>query len=80
MHKETGTDALCLAGGVGLNCVGNGRALREGPFQNLWIQPTASDAGGAIWAALTAWPDVPEQQIFPDWGGRTVPVKCDDSA
>ncbi len=55
MQKETGTDALCLAGGVALNCVGNGRVLREGPFRNLWIQPAAGDAGGAVGAALTAW-------------------------
>jgi carbamoyltransferase len=55
LHKETGTQNLCLAGGVALNCVGNGRILRDGPFQRLWIQPAAGDAGGAIGAALTAW-------------------------
>src|SRR5215471_10113403 len=55
MHRETGADNLCLAGGVALNCVGNGRILREGPFQRLWIQPAAGDAGGAIGAALAAW-------------------------
>lgn len=55
MHRETGADALCLAGGVALNCVGNGRVLREGPFRHLWIQPAAGDAGGAVGAALTAW-------------------------
>jgi carbamoyltransferase len=51
----TGLDALCLAGGVALNCVGNGRLLREGPFRELWIQPAAGDAGGALGAAMLAW-------------------------
>jgi carbamoyltransferase len=55
LHRETGVDNLCLAGGVALNCVGNGRILREGPFKGLWIQPAAGDAGGAIGAALTTW-------------------------
>jgi len=51
-QQETGSDNLVLAGGVALNCVGNGRVLREGPFKNLWIQPAAGDAGGALGAAL----------------------------
>ena len=55
MHRETGVDYLCLAGGVALNCVGNGRLLREGPFKGIWIQPAAGDAGGAVGAALSAW-------------------------
>lgn len=55
VHKETGEKNLVLAGGVALNCVGNGRVLREGPFENLWIQPAAGDAGGALGAALFAW-------------------------
>ncbi len=55
VHKETGRKNLCLAGGVALNCVGNGRLLREGPFENIWIQPAAGDAGGALGAALSAW-------------------------
>ena len=55
IHKETGQQNLCLAGGVALNCVGNGRILREGPFKNLWIQPAAGDAGGALGAALMVW-------------------------
>jgi carbamoyltransferase len=54
-HRETGADRLCLAGGVALNCVGNGRLLREGPFQQLWIQPAAGDAGGALGVAQLAW-------------------------
>ncbi len=55
LHRETGAENLCLAGGVALNCVANGRILREGPFKELWIQPSAGDAGGAVGAALTAW-------------------------
>ena len=54
-HRETGLDDLCLAGGVALNCVGNGRILREGPFKRLWIQPAAGDAGGALGAAQLVW-------------------------
>jgi len=55
IHKELQVDYLCLAGGVALNCVSNGRVLREGPFKDIWIQPAAGDAGGAIGAALTTW-------------------------
>jgi len=55
VHKETGQKNLVLAGGVALNCVGNGRILREGPFEDLWIQPAAGDAGGALGAALYVW-------------------------
>jgi carbamoyltransferase len=55
LHKETGLQNLCMAGGVALNCVGNGRLLREGPFKNIWIQPAAGDAGGALGAALCVW-------------------------
>jgi len=55
LHRETGTDYLCMAGGVALNCVGNGRILREGPFKGIWIQPAAGDAGGALGAALSVW-------------------------
>ena len=51
LHAETGLDNLCLAGGVALNCVANGRLLREGPFRRLWIQPAAGDAGGALGVA-----------------------------
>ena len=54
-HRETGLPALCLAGGVALNCVGNGRILREGPFREIWIQPAAGDAGGALGVAQLAW-------------------------
>jgi carbamoyltransferase len=55
VHTLTGLKNLCLAGGVALNCVGNGRILREGPFENLWIQPAAGDAGGALGVALLIW-------------------------
>jgi carbamoyltransferase len=55
LHTESGSDNLCLAGGVALNCVGNGRVLREGPFKSIWIQPAAGDAGGALGAALCVW-------------------------
>jgi carbamoyltransferase len=54
-YQETGEKNLCLAGGVALNCVGNGRILRETPFENIWIQPAAGDAGGAVGAALSVW-------------------------
>lgn len=55
LHKETGEQYLCLAGGVALNCVANGTLLRNGPFKDIWIQPAAGDAGGALGAALIAW-------------------------
>jgi carbamoyltransferase len=55
LKKTTGMNNLCLAGGVALNCVGNGRILRDGPFENIWIQPAAGDAGGALGAAMFVW-------------------------
>jgi len=57
-QKETGARNLCLAGGVALNCVGNGRILRDNIFDKIWIQPAAGDAGGALGAALFAWHQV----------------------
>lgn len=54
-YKETGQKNLCLAGGVALNCVVNGRILHEGPFENIWIQPSSGDAGGSLGAALFVW-------------------------
>jgi carbamoyltransferase len=69
LHKTTGMKNLCLAGGVALNCVGNGRILREGPFERLWIQPAAGDAGGALGAALYIWHqllDKPRTPASPD--------------
>jgi len=62
LHKETGESNLCLAGGVALNCVANGRLLREGPFENIWIQPAAGDAGGALGAASIVWHEQENQQ------------------
>ncbi len=61
VHRETGQRNLCLAGGVALNCVANGRLLREGPFDDLWIQPAAGDAGGALGAAFAVWHDYLDQ-------------------
>ncbi|MCP4901675.1 MAG: carbamoyltransferase [bacterium] len=55
IHEQTGMRNLCLAGGVALNCVGNGRILRESPFDRIWIQPAAGDAGGALGVALFIW-------------------------
>jgi carbamoyltransferase len=54
-HRETRLTNLCLAGGVALNCVGNGKILRDGPFKQLWIQPAAGDAGGALGVAQLIW-------------------------
>ncbi len=71
LHRLTGSKNLCLAGGVALNCVGNGRLLRESPFERIWIQPASGDAGGALGAALFVWyqllenprePQVPDAQ------------------
>lgn len=55
VHSQTGSRNLCLAGGVALNCVANGKILAQGPFERIWIQPAAGDAGGAIGSALVAW-------------------------
>ena len=55
VQREMDVQHLCLAGGVALNCVANGRLLREGPFDDIWIQPAAGDAGGALGAALALW-------------------------
>jgi carbamoyltransferase len=55
LKREHGLENLCLAGGVALNCVANGKILRDGAFSNIWVQPAAGDAGGAVGAALAAW-------------------------
>jgi len=55
LHAQTGIENLCLAGGVALNCVANGKVLRQGSFDRVWIQPAAGDAGGALGAALSSW-------------------------
>ena len=66
VHARTGEKNLCLAGGVALNCVGNGRLLREGPFEKIWVQPAAGDAGGAVGAALSAWHQYLDKPRDPD--------------
>src|SRR5438874_5298925 len=69
VHRLTGEDNLVMAGGVALNCVANGRLLREGPFEKIWIQPAAGDAGGALGAALLVWHhilDKPRELQTPD--------------
>jgi carbamoyltransferase len=69
LHGVTGDSNLVMAGGVALNCVANGRLLREGPFENIWIQPAAGDAGGALGAALLVWHhqmNQPRQPRLPD--------------
>jgi carbamoyltransferase len=67
VRRETGERNLCLAGGVALNCVANGKILREGIFDRIWIQPAAGDAGGALGAALFAWHQVADKprQVTP---------------
>ena len=65
VHEQTGARNLCLAGGVALNCVGNGRLLREGPFDRIWIQPAAGDAGGALGVALLIWHQLLDQPRTP---------------
>jgi carbamoyltransferase len=69
-HEVTGLQNLVLAGGVALNCVANGKLLREGPFRDLWIQPAAGDAGGALGAALFVWHQLADNPR--DNGGRDV--------
>jgi carbamoyltransferase len=66
IHEELDVDYLCLAGGVALNCVSNGRLLREGPFKDIWIQPAAGDAGGALGAALGTWHEYLQQPRLAD--------------
>ena len=69
VHRQTGMKNLVMAGGVALNCVANGKLLREGPFETLWIQPAAGDAGGALGAALFVWHQLlqkPRTPLLPD--------------
>ncbi len=67
-HRLTGIERLVMAGGVALNCVANGRLLREGPFEDIWVQPAAGDAGGALGAALLAWHHVLGERRRPRQG------------
>ncbi|MGE3702687.1 MAG: carbamoyltransferase [Hyphomicrobiaceae bacterium] len=62
LHAISGSDRLCLAGGVALNCVANGRVLREGPYADVWVQPAATDSGGALGVALYIWHEVLKQR------------------
>lgn len=83
VHAKTGMKNLVLAGGVALNCVGNGRILREGPFDQLWIQPAAGDAGGALGTALFIWHQLLEKPRDPQGrdsqkGSRLGPEFSDD--
>ena len=84
VHRATGMKNLVLAGGVALNCVGNGRILREGPFEKIWIQPAAGDAGGALGAALFVWHQLldHERQVDPQdsQGGSLLGPAFDDDA
>ncbi len=66
VHRQTGMRNLCLAGGVALNCVANGRLLREGPFEKIWIQPAAGDAGGALGVALFIWHQLLDKPRMPE--------------
>lgn len=65
LKKETGLKSVVLAGGVALNCVGNGKILRDGPFENIWIQPASGDAGGALGTALFIWHQLLEKSRLP---------------
>ena len=69
VHRETGLKNLCLAGGVALNCVANGRILREGPYEAIWIQPAAGDAGGALGVALSIYHQYLDRKL-PSKNGR----------
>ena len=66
VHKQTGMENLCMAGGVALNCVANGLIQREGPFKKVWLQPAAGDAGGALGAALFVWNQLWEKERIVD--------------
>ena len=69
VHRETGMENLCMAGGVALNCVANGLIERAGPFKNIWLQPAAGDAGGSLGAALFVWHQL--------WGNSRSPDQAD---
>jgi carbamoyltransferase len=83
VYRELGTEFLCLAGGVALNCVANGRILREGPYRDIWIQPAAGDAGGALGAALAAWHQYHDQAREPREGdamhGSFLGPQCEEN-
>lgn len=72
VHKETGLENLCMAGGVALNCVANGIIQRKGPFKNMWLQPAAGDAGGSLGGALFVWHQL--------WGNERKPIVPDSQS
>lgn len=83
VHHETGKKNLCLSGGVALNCVANGRLLREGPFEQIWVQPAAGDAGSALGVALLIWHQLLDQPRSPssrdsEHGALLGPMFSDD--
>ena len=81
VHQETGMKNLCMAGGVALNCVANGRILREGPFENIWIQPAAGDAGGAVGIALAIWHRyLGKERISPERAGTWESSRAPENA
>jgi len=79
LYKETNIPNLCLAGGVALNSVANGKIIREGPFKNLWVQPAASDAGGALGSALYLYHQIlnqkDRQRIYHSFWGKSYNAK-----
>ncbi|MEK0177862.1 carbamoyltransferase [Microcoleus anatoxicus] len=79
VKKELNVDYLCLAGGVALNCVANGRILREGIFKDIWIQPAAGDAGGALGAALAIWYQYCESERNVDLSSQVNTIEPDKS-
>jgi carbamoyltransferase len=80
-HRETGMKKLCMAGGVALNCVANGRVLREVPFEDIWIQPAAGDAGGALGIALAIWHRyLAKPRMSPEKAGTWQPTRLSRNA
>lgn len=80
-HRETGMKKLCMAGGVALNCVANGRVLREVPFEDIWIQPAAGDAGGALGIALAIWHRyLAKPRMSPEKAGTWQPTRISRNA
>jgi len=82
VYEQTGLKNLCLAGGVALNCVGNGRILREGPFDEIWIQPAAGDAGGALGTAMFIWHQLLDKprtvSLLDEQSGSLLGPRCDE--
>jgi carbamoyltransferase len=79
LHKETGLTRLCMAGGVALNCVANGRVIRETPMKELWVQPAAGDAGGAVGVAHYLYNTIDKQPRAKGWTHADLGPKFDDA-